>query len=235
MQITMIGHSTLLIEFAQQKILTDPYFGVRGNPAYTRMTPPGKTRTECADADLVLISHNHWDHADRRFLRALGPVPVVVPTMVKWVTKLFYGPENIIGMRVWEEKQFGSVTVTAVPAYHIAVSTGFIIQHEEECIYFAGDTYYGSFMSEIGQRYTLDAALIPVTTFRIPMTMGEKSAVKAVRDLKPSVVIPIHLGVSPRSPLLRTKESPENFVNRLRENGVETQVIILKEGESCVI
>ena len=112
MQITMIGHSTVLIETAGQKILTDPYFGVRGNPAYMRVAPPGKSRTECAGADLVLISHNHWDHADREFLRMLGAVPVLVPNPVKWVTKALYNPENIIGIRVWEEKHFGSLKIS---------------------------------------------------------------------------------------------------------------------------
>jgi L-ascorbate metabolism protein UlaG (beta-lactamase superfamily) len=232
MRITMIGHSTVLIETGEQKILTDPFFGVWGNPAYTRLSPPAITRDELNDVDLVLLSHNHWDHTDRQFLSALREVPVIVPNQVRWLTQLLYGTKNVIGMSVWEDKQFGTVTVTAVPALHIAVTIGFIIQGEGKHIYFAGDTYYRSFMAEIGQRFHLDVALIPVTTFRIPMTMGEKSAVHAVRDLKPSVVIPIHLGLKPRPPLLRTKDTPEGFMARVREAGLEVQVVILKEGES---
>jgi L-ascorbate metabolism protein UlaG (beta-lactamase superfamily) len=127
---------------------------------------------------------------------------------------------------------FGAITITAVPAWHIAVTRGYVIESEGKRVYFAGDTYYGPFMREIGQRFQLDVALIPVTTFRVPMTMGEKAAVRAVHDLNPSVVIPIHLGVRPRSPLLRTNHTPEGFARRVSEAGLEAEIVILKEGES---
>lgn len=235
MQITMIGHSTVLIETGGQKILTDPYFGVWGNIAYARLAPPAKIREELRDVNLVLISHNHWDHTDRQFLRALGEnVPVLAPSWAKWVTKL-RGAKIPIGMKAWEEKRFGPLTVTAVPALHIAVTIGYVVEGEEKRVYFAGDTYYRPFMKEIGQRFQLDVALMPVTTFRIPMTMGEKSAVRAVHDLRPSVVIPIHLGVRPRSPLLRTGHTVEGFARRVSEAGLEAEIVVLKEGESWAL
>jgi L-ascorbate metabolism protein UlaG (beta-lactamase superfamily) len=134
-------------------------------------------------------------------------------------------------MRAWETRRFGSVEVTAVPALHMAVTLGFVIRGGSERVYFAGDTFYRPFMAEIGKRFQLDLALIPVTTFRIPMTMGEKGAVRAVQDLKPSTVIPIHLGLQPRSPLMRTGHSPEGFRSRLREAGLATTVVILRDGE----
>ena len=90
-------------------------------------------------------------------------------------------------------------------------------------------------MKNIGQRFQLDVALMPVTTFRIPMTMGEKSAVHAVRDLKPTVVIPIHLGIMPRSPLLRTSQTPEGFARYVLEKRLEAKVVVLKEGESWTL
>ncbi|MBU1699192.1 MAG: MBL fold metallo-hydrolase [Candidatus Eisenbacteria bacterium] len=232
MQITMIGHSTVLIETGGQKIITDPYFGVGGNIAYARLAPPAKIREEVRDVNLVLISHNHWDHTDPRFLRALGEdVPVLAPRWAKWLTKL-QGAKTLIGMKAWEEKRFGTVTVTAVPALHLAVTNGYVIESEEKRSYFAGDTCHRPFMKEIGRRFQLDVALMPVTTFRIPMTMGEKGAVRAVRDLRPKVVIPIHLGIKPRSPLLRTKHSPDGFAQRVRKAGLEVEIVNLKEGES---
>jgi L-ascorbate metabolism protein UlaG (beta-lactamase superfamily) len=87
-------------------------------------------------------------------------------------------------------------------------------------------------MAEIGKRWRLDAALIPVTTFRIPMTMDEKGAVRAVQALNPDAVLPIHSAVTPRSPLLRTNHTPQGFERRLRQAGVETEVVVLREGES---
>jgi L-ascorbate metabolism protein UlaG (beta-lactamase superfamily) len=232
MQITMIGHSTVLIETAGQKILTDPYFGTWGNIAYARLAPQAKRREQLQDVTLVLISHNHWDHTDRQFLRALGEnVPVLAPNRAKWLTKL-HGARSAIGMKAWEERRFGALTITAVPALHLAVTIGYVVESEGRQIYFAGDTYYGAFMKEIGQRFELDVALLPVTTFRLPMTMGEESAVRAVHDLRPSVVIPIHLGVRPRSPLLRTNHTAEGFARRASEAGLQAEIVILKEGES---
>ncbi|MHB8337399.1 MAG: MBL fold metallo-hydrolase [Ignavibacteriaceae bacterium] len=235
MKITMIGHSTVLIETGGQKILTDPYFGLWGNIAYARTAPPAKTREELRDVNLVLISHNHWDHTDSKFLKSLGEgVPVLAPNRTKWMTKL-KGAKNPIGMKTWEEKRFGAITITAVQALHIAATIGYVIESEGKRIYFAGDTYYRPFMKNIGQRFQLDVALMPVTTFRIPMTMGEKSAVHAVRDLKPAIVIPIHLGIRPRSPMLRTSQTPEGFARYVLETRLETKIVVLNEGESWTL
>ena len=232
MQILMIGHSTVLIETDGQRVVTDPYFGTWGNPAFSRLTPPAKTREELRDVNLVLLSHNHWDHVDSRFFRSLSNnIRVVTLNQTTWLTK-WQGAQNVIGLKVWESRQFGKLKITAVPASHIAMTTGFVLQSENKQVYFAGDTYYGPFMKEIGNRFQLDAALMPVTTYRLPMTMGEQAAVRAVRDLSPKVVIPIHLGIRPRFPFLRTNQTLEGFERRLREAKLETKVVILNDGET---
>ncbi len=232
MKITMIGHSTVLIEAAGMKILTDPYFGSWGNLAYKRTAPPFKSREEMAGVDLVLLSHTHWDHTDSRYFRALAPsIPVVTRRAAAWLTRL-QGAQNMVGLTPWQSQDFGAVRVTVTPAYHLAIPCGFVLEAEGKAVYFAGDTYYGGFMKQIGARFRLDLALMPVTTFRVPMTMGEKSAARAVEALHPRTVIPIHLGIQPRSPLLRTGQTPERFGQRLRNAGSETEVVILHEGES---
>jgi L-ascorbate metabolism protein UlaG (beta-lactamase superfamily) len=234
MKITMIGHSTVLIELAGKKFLTDPYFGTWGNPAYARLKAPAKSRQELSTVDGVLISHDHWDHTDSSYLRMIGDTPVFVPKPTLWLYRLF-GGRNLSGVSAWESRTIGDITVTAVPAVHMTASIGFVIQGDGRQIYFAGDTYYRPFMQEIGRRFHLDVALMPVTTYRIPMTMDEKQAVRAVQALRPSVVIPIHLGIVPRSPLLRTSQTPERFAQLVGESGATTHVSILREGESyCV-
>ena len=85
-------------------------------------------------------------------------------------------------------------------------------------------------MSTLRQKFRIDIALLPVTTYRLPMIMGEQQAVRAVQALEPDVVIHIHLGIEPRSPLLRTRQSPKGFARRLQQTGSKTQVVILKEG-----
>jgi L-ascorbate metabolism protein UlaG (beta-lactamase superfamily) len=235
MRITVVGHATVLLETGDYQVIVDPYFGSGGNVTYKRLAPPARTREALAGVDLVLASHNHWDHIDGRYLRLLADeVPVVAPRWTSWMTRLI-GARRVVGMRTWESRQFGPVTVTPVPALHIAVTIGYVIQAEGKDVYCAGDTYYGDFMHDIGRRFQLDAALMPVTTFRIPMTVGERSAVRAVQALQPAAVIPIHLGLQPRSPLMRSTQTAEGFVRRLREAGLQTEVAVLPKGETWTL
>jgi L-ascorbate metabolism protein UlaG (beta-lactamase superfamily) len=90
-------------------------------------------------------------------------------------------------------------------------------------------------MYEIAQRFDLDAALLPVTTFRLPLTMGEAGALKAVQALAPEVVIPIHLDVTPHLPLLRSGQSLEGFARRLHEANLPVRLAHLGPGETMTL
>jgi L-ascorbate metabolism protein UlaG (beta-lactamase superfamily) len=231
MKITMIGHSCVLIEASGKRILTDPFWNAWGNPAFARIGTPAVTREEAAHVDAVLVSHDHWDHTDGRYFRMLGDVPAYAPAPANWMVRLI-GAHKVQRVRVGQNFKVGEVKVPVVPAIHVAVTVGFILEAEGKTIYFAGDTFRAPFMRKIGDRYKLDAALMPVTTYRLPMTMSEKGAVKAVCDLHPAVVVPIHLGIKPRSPLLRTGQTPEHFEQLLKQADKQAQVKLLSEGKS---
>lgn len=235
MQIQMIGHSTLLIESRGQKILTDPYFGTEGNMAYRRLTPPAVPREALGAVQLVLLSHNHWDHVDPPYFGSLlSTVPVVTPKYATWFTKR-QGAKNVVGLSYWESRVFGEVTITAVPAFHDAIAAGFVIQSEGLQLYFSGDMYYAPFMKHIGRCWSLDVAFLSVTTTRVPMTMGPAEAARATKDLAPKVVIPIHLGLRSRFAFLRTNHTPEEFERRVRKAELESRVILLQDGEVCSV
>jgi L-ascorbate metabolism protein UlaG (beta-lactamase superfamily) len=234
MKITMIGHSTVLIETNGKKILTDPYFGKWGNPAYSRIREPAKTRQDLASVDCVVISHNHWDHIDYKYLRMLKNAQIICSKSTSILINLF-GEHECNAIKALECIHIDDITITAVPAVHIAPTIGFIISSEGKNIYFAGDTYYSNFMEDIGRKYKLDIALMPVTTYRIPMTMNGKQAVKATKALKPVIVVPIHLGITPRSPILKTKQTPGQYEELLNESGVASKMILLHDGESYTI
>jgi L-ascorbate metabolism protein UlaG (beta-lactamase superfamily) len=155
MRITMIGHSSVLIETAGKKILTDPYWSKWGNPAYARVGVPAKLRSELKDVDCVLISHGHFDHVDRKYLRMIGETPVITPQSTRWFIRLL-GGRNVSGIRSGEHINIGDVAVSAVPASHLVPTVGFIIKSENRQIYFSGDTYYKPFMEDIGRAFKLD-------------------------------------------------------------------------------
>ena len=229
----MIGHCTVLIETSEGlRLLTDPFFDIWSTPFYGRFTPPAKTRQELLNVDVVLISHNHFDHADSRFLHMLpDTTPVVVPRLAVRFTRLL-GAQHTIGLRTWGSSAFGATKITAVPAIHLAIANGYVIEADGQVLYFAGDTRYGKFLAEIGQRFHPQAALLPVTTYRIAMTLGEKQTVQAALDLQVEALIPIHQAMGPRSGPLRTQATPESLRQRLQESGCQAQVVILKEGET---
>ena len=232
MRITLIAHSTVLIECGDTRILTDPYFRRRGNLAYARTAAPARSASELRDVAAVLVSHAHFDHVDRGYLRSLQPdVPVYAPRpSARWIA--VKGGHATTGLRPWAAFSVDGVRVTPVPAKHTAPALGYVVSHDGKSVYFAGDTYRGAFMNEIRERCHPDVCLMPVTTFRIPMTMGNRSACEATRTLGARVVIPIHLGIRPRSPLLRRSESVESFRQTLQDAQVDARVMALGPGES---
>lgn len=234
MKITMIGHSTVLIETGQARLITDPFFNRWGNPAIGRIRPPVCDWTDLPRVDGVLVSHDHWDHVCPAYFRSLGDTPVLTPRISGGTFRLL-GVRNRVGLDAWETTAIRGVKITAVPAVHLTFSLGYIIEAEGRRIYFAGDTFYRPFMAEIAHRFQLDAALLPIIGYRVPMTMNERQAVHAAQDLKTTLVIPIHLDLSPRLPLLRTNDSVAGFTRRMADRLPEVRVAHLLPGQEITL
>lgn len=183
--VTWIGHATVLLQMAGLNILTDPQFSERAFPVQwagpRRHQPPGMALADLPRIDLVVISHNHYDHLDEASVRALaaqagGPPLFVVPLGVRrWFTDI--GIAHARQLDWWQSLQVGGVEVHLVPAQHWSARGffdrrqtlwgGFALVSPTFRAYYAGDTGYGPDFQEIGRRFAggFDLALIPIGAY----------------------------------------------------------------------
>ncbi len=167
---TFINHATVLIQTQGLNIITDPIWSERASPfpflGPRRYQNPGVRFEDLPNIDLVLLSHNHYDHMDMATLRMLAERDA--PRMLTHAGNAAYlarfGVQGVEDM-VWGERKAITrhVTVAAVPAQHNTerwitdanrtLWGGFVIEAPAGNIYFAGDTGYGLFISAIRRMY----------------------------------------------------------------------------------
>jgi L-ascorbate metabolism protein UlaG (beta-lactamase superfamily) len=224
-RITYIGQCTFLIQMDGINILTDPVWADRASPfswlGPKRHTRPGLRIDDLPPIDVVLLSHNHYDHLDLppfKYLAEKGTQRSLVPLGNAYLVRETGIP--IIDELDWWESTCLSpdITVTLVPAQHLSSRTlfdrnkalwgGFVISGPSGHVYFAGDTGYGSFFQEIGNRFSpIRVAIIPISPYspkssdepstkRLRVHMRSREAVKAHKvDLKAQVSIASHYRV----------------------------------------
>jgi L-ascorbate metabolism protein UlaG (beta-lactamase superfamily) len=196
--VTRITHSCHLIEIADQRILTDPWFSTTAtyNPGEAlAMTP-----RDLGHLDAVLISHEHYDHCDLDSFTDYADhgVHLVVPHSVGQMA-LDHGFRNVTVLEPWENVRLGDVNVTAAPGKHGVFEITFVIQAGNETIYFAGDTMVIPELSELTNRFgAIDLALLPTNGLCIrplgdmQVVMNAQEAAELTAMLKPKLVMPHH-------------------------------------------
>jgi L-ascorbate metabolism protein UlaG (beta-lactamase superfamily) len=217
--VTFIGHSTFLIRLRGLNILTDPVFSKRCSPVSfagpSRVRAPGVRLEDLPRIDLLLLSHNHYDHCDLASLRKLRkrfPAMAIVTSLgnAEYLAKKRI--KNAIELDWWQATDISGAKITATPARHFAARSlsdrnktlwaGFMVEHEGggEKIYFAGDTGYTKFFKEISLRLGApDLALLPIGAyeprwFMGPVHMNPADAVQAFQDLRATRAIGMHFG-----------------------------------------
>lgn len=210
------GHSTLLINFKGIKILTDPVFSKYASPvpfsnrsfAYSE----SYSIEQLPIIDLVLISHDHYDHLDKRTIKKLKDkvrhfyVPLKVKRrLIKWgVPK-----EKITEADWWNSFKLASgITITATPARHFSgrgltnrnstLWCSWVIKNHESSLFYSGDSGYGKHFKAIGNKLgPFDLTFIECgqynNNWRYLHNMPEES-VQAHMDLGGKKMVPIHWG-----------------------------------------
>ena len=214
---TWLGHSTVLIEIAGVRVLTDPVWGPRASPLSfigpKRFQPVPVALRELPHIDLVIVSHDHYDHLDYTTIRELAR------TDVPFVTSLGVGahledwgvrPERITELDWWESLALprGGVHVTAAPSQHFSGRTpktrnatlwsSFVVRSERRAVYFSGDTGLTTEFADIRARLgPFDLVMLEVGGWNAAwgdMHLGPDHALDAAVQLQADVFLPVHWG-----------------------------------------
>ena len=215
--VTFVNHSTVLIQTEGLNIITDPVWSKRVSPLWgigpKRYRPVGMRFEDLPPIDVVLISHNHYDHMDISTLKRI---------VKKWKPKIYAGLGNARYLRSrgirgtvdldWWEKDviIEGVAVVCAPGQHFSSRAlsdrnktlwcGFILETPHGDVYFAGDTGYGMFVQKLHERYKkFRLALLPIGAFRPEWFMGPvhvspDQAMQMHHELFAQTSIAIHFG-----------------------------------------
>ena len=240
--VTFIGHATFLIQTAAGNFLTDPIYSERAGPLNVlgprRVRQPAVRFEELPPVSTVLLSHNHYDHCDRRTLGMLAARfdPIVVTPVGNGSLVRSSGIRRVEELDWWQEAKTSASPITLTPAHHFSARTpldrnralwgGFMLAVGGARIYFAGDTAYAPFFHDVRQRLgPIDLALLPIGAyeprwFMQVVHMNPAEAVQAHLDLEPSQSVGMHFGTFPMT--TEGIDEPERALDAARrERGIQ--------------
>ena len=197
--------------------------------------------------DLVLLTHAHFDHLDRRTLRRVAAdQPIVVPIGVGNLVHDL-GFQIVHELDYWQTVKLGPIEVSLTPCYHwgarfLADSHrgfgGFAIAMDGRTIFHCGDSAFFPGFREIGERYTIDVALLPIGAYDAPtgreVHMNPEEAVRTFTELGAKTLIPMHYGTF-RLGYEPLEEPLERLQAAARIHGIEDKVLVMTEGKPVVL
>ncbi len=214
---TWLGHSTVLIEIDGVRVLTDPVWGPRASPSQfigpKRFQPVPIPLKALPLVDLVIVSHDHYDHLDYPTIRAL------TKRDVPFVTSLGVGahleawgvdPKRITELDWWESFTLpnAELAVTAAPSQHFSgramhdrnatLWSSLVIKTPRHAVFFGGDGGLTMQYEEVGERLgPFDLVMLEVGAFHPAwgdIHLGPNNALKALTMLRGSAFLPVHWG-----------------------------------------
>ena len=213
---TWLGHSTVLLEMDGVRVLTDPVWAARASPfsfvGPKRFQPMPVDIAALPPVDVVILSHDHYDHLDHASVLALAA------RGTRFVTSLGVGlhleawgvaPERITELDWWEETDvIAGLRITAAPAHHFSgrglgdgnstLWSSFALRSERHSVFFSGDSGLSDAFGDIGLRLgPFDLVMIEVGAFHpswAAVHLGPDNAVAAWRAIGSGRLLPIHWG-----------------------------------------
>ena len=213
LRVTWLGHSTTLLEIDGQRVLIDPTRGPRASPfrfwGPSRFYPPPLSLADLPSVDVVLISHDHYDHLDMFTVSALAArdARFVVPLGIGAHLEAWgVAPSRITELDWWSSIAVGGLTLTATPARHFSgrgitgqdrtLWAGWSIRGPQHRVYYSGDTALDDTMVEIGNRLgRFDLTMIEIGEYDAlwaDVHLGPEQAVRAHQLVRGNVMLPVH-------------------------------------------
>lgn len=252
--VTWIGHSTYLMRLGNKNILFDPFFSDLASPLPVgpeRYVAPGISLAKLPPVDIIIISHNHYDHLDAETVETM-PGKERIHVFVPLGLKSFFakrGYQNIRELDWHQSVVLDGLKMTALPAVHFSsrglgdrnktLWCSWAVRSENKSCFFAGDTAYSqTIFKEIGKRFgSFDVAIVPIGAYKPvnvmkPVHTNPEEAVQIANDVKANLIIPSHWGT-----IVLTDESPWEPPERYRafavKNGIsDDRACIMKIGET---
>jgi L-ascorbate metabolism protein UlaG (beta-lactamase superfamily) len=256
--VTWIGHATVLLQVGGLNVLTDPQFSERASPVSfagpKRVVPPAIALDTLPHIEVVVISHNHYDHLDEASVLALarqpgGPPRFYVPLGVgAWLRARGIEPAGELDW--WDARDVGTsgVRVHLVPVQHWSARTlwdrdetlwgGYVLEAPGYRVFFAGDTGYSRDFADVASRFgRFDLAVLPIGAYEPRWFMSRQhmdpaEAVQAQRDLHAAQSLGVHWGtfVLTDEPL---DEPPKKLAEALDAAGVPRDAFwVFRHGET---
>jgi L-ascorbate metabolism protein UlaG (beta-lactamase superfamily) len=214
--LTFVNHITYLLQFRGLNVLTDPVWSDRVSPVQwsgpKRVRAPGLAFEALPQVDVVLVSHNHYDHLDVDTLLRLERAhrPLFLTGLGNRAFLEEHGLTHVRELDWWQATAHGQARFTYVPAQHWSGRSlsgrnrtlwgGFVIETGDRKVYFAGDTGYWRHFRDLRERFgPADVAMLPIGAYEPRWFMSEQhmnpdEAVRAHLDLEARLSIGTHYG-----------------------------------------
>jgi L-ascorbate metabolism protein UlaG (beta-lactamase superfamily) len=213
--VVWLGHASFFVQLAGRRILVDPVFKPHAGPvSFAGRAFDGTnvyTADDMPDIDLILITHDHWDHLDFETVTALETKTkrVLVPLGIgAHFQRWGYGRDKLHEADWYEKLAMGNgLAIHLVPARHYSgraltrnktLWTGFVLESDKRRVLLSGDTGYGPHFKEIGKRFgNFDLVALDMGQYdpRWPdIHMNPEEAAQAAEDLNAKALLPAHIG-----------------------------------------
>lgn len=244
-----LGHSSVFLHMQKQNLLIDPVFSPRCSPV--PFIGPKRFIGETIQADdlpfvdIVLITHSHYDHLDRKTIQALDNhvQAYIVPEGVGRILRRFGVDSLKIKELSWYESiEIKTLSVTLVPSQHDSGRSpfsmnrslwgGFLLKTESYTVFISGDGGYAGHFKEICKRFgATDLAIMECGQYNEKwhaIHMFPEETVQACEDLQAKLSVPVHWGTYVLSDHA-WDDPPKRFAKRADERGVQYQILDINQ------